>query len=337
MRGMRFVWSLLLLGCRGPELTPLGDPGVAGAAEAREAPPEREPPSTAEGGAGASAAEPPRAEPEGGAAAASDCSAQPITLEEAHSGQVRPGVAVSLGELVATSQKFLVSEAKSGSCLWGAFAAGLDMTGAGSGLFLVSFGAAHEAAQACRSGSDGLPDDLVPGDRLQVQGFLSDYVPGGCAQGTAAQAQLRVDASCPARRVGTGPEPEAERIEPAVADTLAAGRDPELLRAYGGALVELQAVAARQDPDDGDAVFPFGVMRLAETALELHSRIYYFDLSEGGPRAVGKAPSFPFPTQLERVRGVVFLDYCTWALGPRDRCLDSVPASDGCAPQAHGP
>lgn len=337
MQGMRFVWLLVLLGCRGPELTPLEDPAVAGAAEAREAPPEREPLSAGDAGAGVSAAEPPLAEAEGGAPPVGDCSAQPITLEEAHSGQVRPGIAVSLGELVATSQKFLVSEAKSGSCLWGAFAAGAGKTGAGSGLFLVSFGAEHEPGQACQSGSDGLPDDLAPGDRLQVQGFLSDYVPGGCAEGTVAQAQLRVDAACPARRVGSGPEPEAERIDPAVADALAAGRDPELLRAYGGALVELEGVAARQDPDDGDAVFPFGVMRLVETALELHSRIYYFDLDEGGPRAVSKAPSFPFPTQLERVRGVVFLDYCTWALGPRDRCLDSVPASDGCAPLARGP
>lgn len=337
MQGMRLVGWLVLLGCRGPDLTPLDDPGVADGGEAREAPPEREPPPTGEGGVGGSAVEPPLPESSGGAPALSDCSAQPITLEEAHSGQVRPGVAVSLGELVATSQKFLVSEAKSGSCLWGAFAAGAGKTGAGSGLFLVSFGAAHEAGQACQSGSDGLPDDLKPGERLQVQGFLSDYVPGGCPQGTVAQAQLRVDAACPARRVGSGPEPEAERIEPSVADALAAGRDPELLRAYGGALVELEGVAARQDPDDGDAVFSFGVMRLAETALELHSRIYYFDLDEGGPRAVGKAPSFPFPTQLERVRGVVFLDYCTWALGPRDRCLDSVPASDGCVPQARGP
>jgi hypothetical protein len=265
------------------------------------------------------------------------CSAQPITIEELHSGQVREGVAVSLSEVVASSRKFLVSEAKSGSCLWGAFAASPERVGAGSGLFLVSFGPTHEPGAACASGNDGLPDDLSPGDRLEVQGFLAEYVPNDCASGTVAQPQLRIDAACPALRVGVGSEPAAEVITPALADQLAAGRDPKLVRDYAGALVELESVSAVQDPDDGDAVFPFGVVRLLETALELRSRLYYFDLSEGGPRAATKATAFGFPTQFERVRGVVFLDYCTWGLGPRDRCADLSPPSAGCSGQARGP
>jgi hypothetical protein len=333
---MQGVWSvalLVLLGCRGPEVLPLAEPDEQELPETREPQPEPEVPVAREGSAGAAPAEegPPLAA--GGAGSGtSDCQAQPVTLREVHSGQVRPNFAVSLGELSATSQKFLLSEAKSGSCLWGAFAADPERTGPGSGLFLVSFGAPHEAGQACQSGSDGLPDDLAPGDRLAVQGFLSAYVPSACANATAAQAQLRIDAGCPAQRVGRGPAPSAERITPAIADALAAGTDVELLRAYSGALVELASVSVRQDPDDGDGVFPFGVVRLAETALELHSRIYYYDLAGGGPRAPAKAPAFAFPTEFESARGIVFLDYCTWALGPRDRCLDLSSASGECSP-----
>ena len=68
-----------------------------------------------------------------------------------------------------------------------------------------------------------------------------------------------------------------------------------------------------------------------QAALEVHSRLYYFDLSEGGPRDSGKAPHYGFPTAFQRLTGIVFLDYCTWVLAPRDRCADLAPASDGCA------
>jgi hypothetical protein len=83
-------------------------------------------------------------------------------------------------------------------------------------------------------------------------------------------------------------------------------------------------------------VFPFGVVRLAETKLEVRSRLYYFDLSEGGPRATAKSPRYGYPTTFASVTGLVLLDYCTWVLAPRDRCVDA-SASSGCAAQAAGP
>lgn len=272
----------------------------------------------------------------GGASLLEGCGAERVTLDEIHSGRVRGTVAILVEPLVASSQKFLVSEAKSGSCLWGAFAAAPGRTGAGSGLFLVSYGAAHAEGEACVPGSDGLPDDLAPGDSLQVEGRLDEYVPSTCS-GTAPAQQLRIDAACPARRGAAQAPPEAAVLEPALADRLAAGKDAQLLRDWSGALVQLEAVSALQDADDGDAVFPFGVIRLQQTALEVHSRLYYFDLSEGGPRASAKAPHFSFPAAFQRLRGVVFLDYCTWVLAPRERCQDLSPPSEGCAAQAAGP
>lgn len=332
--------------CRGASLTALptsdeavGGDGPRGAAE--------EPPSRGEGGAplkeaprgDAAAGEPAAVVGAGGAevvGSGEGCGAERVTLDELHSGRVRDNVAVAVGPLVASSQKFLVSEAKSGSCLWGAFAADPRRTGAGSGVFLVSYGAPHVEGEACAPGSDGLPDDLKPGDSLEAEGRLDSYVPSTCS-GTAPAPQLRIDAACPARRSAAGEPPQAVVIERELADRLAQGKDAELVRQWSGALVQLEGAAALQDTDDGDAVFPFGVIRLEQTALEVHSRLYYFDLSGGGPRDSSKAPHYGFPTSFRRLTGVVFLDYCTWVLAPRDRCADLAPSSDGCGDQAVGP
>jgi hypothetical protein len=196
-------------------------------------------------------------------------------------------------------------------------------------LFLISYGPSHAEGEACSPGSDGLPDDLQPGDSLQVEGRVNEYAPAAC-DGTAPAQQLRIDAACPARRGAPSAAPEAALLTPALADRLAAGKDEPLLRDWGGALVRLDGVAALQDADDGDAVLPFGVIRLADTALEEHSRLYYFDLSAGGPRDASKAPRYGFPTAFGSVTGVLFLDYCTWVLAPRDRCADLSPPSEGC-------
>jgi hypothetical protein len=284
----------------------------------------------------ASAGQPADADPPDQGSALEGCGAEPVTLEELHSGRVRGDIAVAPGPLSASSQKFLVSEAKSGSCLWGAFAADPSRTGAGSGLLLVSYGAPHADGQACAPGSDGLPDDLKPGDSLLVEGRLDEYVPAAC-NGVAPALQLRVDAACPVRRARPGPAPEAAVIERELADRLAGGKDAGLLRDWGGALVKLEGVTALEDPDDGDAVFPFGVIRLAQTSLEVHSRLYYFDLSLGGPRDAAKTPRYGYPTTFRSVSGVVFLDYCSWVLAPRDRCTDLTPADAGCSAQAARP
>jgi hypothetical protein len=280
-------------------------------------------------GAGGAASEGLPAEAEG-------CGAQPVTLAELHSGRVRSGIVVALPRLLASSQKFLVSEAKSGSCLWGAFAADPMLRGAGSGVLLVSFGPDHAAGQACPSGADGLPDDLAPGDVLQAQGMLDDFVPAAC-DGVAPAAQLRVEPTCPVQRVRRGEPPEPEIIGLELAGRLAEGKEPGLLRAWGGALVRMKGVSAVQDAADGDAVFPFGVVRLEQTPLEVHSRLYYFDLSEGGPRATIKAPRLAYPAAFTSITGLVFLDYCSWVLAPRDRCRDMQPSSGGCRDQARGP
>ena len=341
------VGLVLLAACRGAAGEALPSDDALPDAEARSGAPSK-PSSDCEAG-GAPASAPAVDSAAGGespsvlgAAGASDgdftegCGAQRVTMAELHSGQVRGTLPVAVGPLVVSSQKFLVSEAKSGSCLWGAFAAEPGRPGAGSGLFLVSYGAPHAQGEACAPGSDGLPDDLQPGESLEVEGRLDEYVPSGC-DGTAPAPQLRIDVACPARRVAPTELPEPVPLESALADRLAAGKDAQLLRDWSGALVRLDDVSALQDSDDGDAVFPFGVIRLQQTALEVHSRLYYFDLSGSGPRDAAKAPHYSFPSAFRSVTGVVFLDYCTWVLAPRDRCTDLSPSSEGCAGQVARP
>ena len=206
-------------------------------------------------------------------------------------------------------------------------------------MFLVSFGAPRaETEDSCKSGSDGLPDDLRPGDRLSARGTLDAYAPAACAEasgsrhpvGVARALQLRVDASCPITRAPPGALPEPARIDAALASQLADGSNAELLREWGGALVRLESMSAELDPEDGDAVFPFGVIRLQETPFEVHSRLYYFDLSGAGPRDPKKGPGYAYPTHFDSLTGIVLLDYCSWVLAPRDRCSDLLPKSAGC-------
>jgi hypothetical protein len=326
-------WLLLLAGCRAPtDVTP----ELAASEPAAELPPldEAAPATDADVAAG-SAGGSPDSEPAAARAAQGSggeravCDAEPVTSDELHSGRVKLGASVALGPLLASSQKFLVSEAKSGSCLWGAFAADPERVGARSGVFLVSFGAARVGGAPCAPGADGLPDDLAPGDRLSAQGTLEGYAPAACGAVSPA-LQLRVNVACPVLREGVGPAPRAAALDFPTAARLAAGTDAALLRDWGGALVRLEAASAVQDPDDHDAVFPFGVLKLEQTPLEVHSRLQYFDLSGAGPRDVAKAWSYPYPSRFESLTGIVFLDYCSWVLAPRDHCADLAPSGRGC-------
>lgn len=327
MRGLWFCCSVIvgwLAACREAPLTLPADDEQSAPSDGGEASVETgsrdDAASRAAGAAGESAA----------MTSDADCSAEAVTLDEIHSGRVQSKVRVEVEPLVASSQKFLVSEAKSGSCLWGAMAAHPARVGKGSGLFLVSFGEPHAEGEACRSGSDGLPDDLAPGDRITARGHVDEFVPSGCAQ-TAPAVQLRIDASCGVQRDSRGEPPAAAPLDWATATAIAAGSDAALLREWSGALVQLENVTAERDAEDGDAVLAFGVIRLAETPLEVHSHLYYFDLGAGGPRDASKAPRFAYPLTLSRVTGHVLLDYCTWSLAPRSPCSDLEPASQSCA------
>ncbi len=264
----------------------------------------------------------------GGEGAVVYCDAQPVTFDEIRRGEVRLGARAAI-DAVATSQKFLVSHASSGSCLFGAYV-GADAGDDGPrGFLLVSYGDEALDGDPCVPGSDGIPDEVRPGDRVTAAGRFSSYAPSSCS-GTVASPQLLVEASCPVTLGGHGEPPSAVPLSRADADHLAAGDDAAFVQRWAGGLVRLTDVNGLPDDGGEDVVGPYGVIRFAETALPLTNDVGYGDLSLGGPGDPQKSLSFPYPTHFVSVTGIVHLDYCAWSLAPRERCVNIDPPSTGC-------
>jgi hypothetical protein len=264
-------------------------------------------------------------EPEGSPAG---CTAQAVSFDEIRSGAVRANVKVEVAA-IATSQKFLLSHTGSGGCLYGAFVGAEPDAEGPHGLLIVSYGEDAPADEACPTGTDAIPDELVPGDVLAATGYLSGYAPSGCSAVPASQ--LMVDAACPFERTARTAPPEPFTLSLDQADAIARGSDEKTLRTFAGGLVRLDDVTARRPAEGNGSVGPYGVIQLNETRLELHNDLAYGDLTLGGPGDPQKYLDFPFPQRFAAVTGLVHLDYCTWSLAPRDPCSDLSPPSGNCA------
>ena len=263
----------------------------------------------------------------GSPSASAACGAQTVTFDEIRRGEVRSNVKVEV-LATATSQKFLLSHARSGSCLFGAFVGVEPGEDGPRGLRVVSYGDDAAEGESCATGTDGIPDDLSPGDALSADGYLSAYAPSGCE--AAPSPQLMVDAACPLVRSGRREPPSPVTLTAAEGDAIARGTDVTLLRRFAGGLVRLEHVSAALPSDGNGAVAPYGVIALNETDLAIHNDLEYGDLTHGGPGSAEKSLVFPFPTTFSAVTGLVYLDYCSWSLAPRSRCTDLDPASRNC-------
>jgi hypothetical protein len=257
----------------------------------------------------------------------SGCDAQAVSWGEIQAGEVRSDVRVRV-DATATSQKFLLSHARSGSCLFGAFVGSEPDAQGPRGLLVVAYGDDAPEGQACAAGTAAIPDDLQPGDALRSTGYLASYAPSGCA--TTPSPQLMLDRACPLVRSARGAVPRPFVLSLDAADALASGADAERVRRFAGGLVRLEHVSAERPSDGTGSVGPYGVIALEETKLEIHNDIEYGDLTLGGPGDAQKALVFPYPTVFASVTGLAYLDYCTWSLAPRSRCEDFAPPSDNC-------
>jgi hypothetical protein len=256
------------------------------------------------------------------------CDAQHVTFEELRSGAVRLGARVGI-VAVATSQKFLLSHANSGGCLFGAYVGEAATGGEPRGLLVVSYGDDAPSDQACPTGTDGIPDDLAPGDRIGVPGRYSTYVPSSC-DAVAPSPQLVADAACPLVVSSSGEPLAPVVIPPDIANAVALGTDEALLRRFAGGLVRLEGVSALPAEEGYGVVGPYGVVRFAETRLPLTNDVRYGDLALGGPGSSEKSLRLPDPATFDSVTGVLHLDYCAWSLAPRNPCADLVPAPTAC-------
>jgi len=309
----------LMAGCRvsaTPETLPFG----AGAADGSVLPASDDDDSAPNGGAPSSRDFTP-------SVSAPGCDAQSVSFDEIQNGDVRLDVKVRL-DATATSQKFLVSHAHSGRCLFGAFAGTSPATDGPRGILVVSYGTDAPADEACPTGTDSIPDALTPGDSITATGYLSDYAPSGCS--VAGSPQLMLDASCTLASTTHRAVPEPYDLSFEDADALARGADPALVRRYAGGLVRLRSVDAVRPASGTGSVGPYGVIQLEQTRLEIHDDLEYADLSLAGPGDAAKSLEFAYPARFGSVTGLVYLDYCTWSLAPRSRCADLAPPSQNC-------
>jgi hypothetical protein len=256
------------------------------------------------------------------------CDAQSVSFDELRAGAVRLGARVAVSA-VATSQKFLLSHASSGGCLFGAYVGVAPVDAEPRGLLVVSYGDDAPPDLRCPTGTDGIPDALAPGDRVTAAGRLSSYAPSSCDV-VAPSPQLLVDAACPLAVASRGAPLDALALPLDVADALALGADEALLRRYSGGLVRLDGVSGLPNEQGTGIVGSYGVIRLVETRLPITNDIGYGDLTLSGPADPDKSLSFPHPTTFSAVTGLVHLDFCAWSLAPRDRCTDLEPGSRGC-------
>lgn len=259
------------------------------------------------------------------------CDAQSVTFDELRAGSVRDDVKVRL-DAVATSQKFLVSHTKAGRCLFGAFVGTEPATDGPRGLLAISYGLDASEDEPCATGHDAIPDDLAPGDVVTSVGYVSAYAPPTCS--VTPSLQLMVDVGCPISRAGRRVLPAPYDITFDEASDLARGVDALLVRRFAGGLVRVQGLHTLRADDGEGSVAPYGVVRFAETALELHNKLEYGDLTLGGPGDPAKSLAIPYPAAFESVTGFVYLDYCTWALTPRSACTGLEPPTEGCPLQS---
>jgi hypothetical protein len=274
----------------------------------------------------------------GGSPTDAGCTGQAATVQDVDQGSIAAKTYVKLTGIVATSQKFLVSQSKTtGSCLWGVFVSAPVATAvAYSGLMIISYGddattTDSGTAGKCKTGTDAIPDDIKPGDVFNAIGQVTPYAPSACT-GTAQQMQVRVGQSCKINVSSHTTPPAPATLDTTTADAIAAGTDTTTLSKWGGVLMRLSNVDANAvDGGTSGIVGPYGVITFQQTALEGHDTIFYDDLSGAGPKTSSKAWQYATATHFNHMDGIIYLDYCTWSLSPRNKCTDIDPASDDCS------
>ena len=273
-----------------------------------------------------------------------------VTIEQINDpsapGHVGPGTAVALQNVVATSRKFLVSESSSGTCMWGVFLSAPGLTDAMpyTGLLATSFGSPAVVAdggttprcpvpQLGQPAGDAFPDDVAPGDVLNVSGTTSSYIPAACAAtadaGSSNVPTVSLSNVSLASRTSTGTTPATPHVLSATdLAAFAAGGDPAWFAEWSGVLVQIQNVSVM--PTGGTLLDAYGHMVLT-SGLSIGDSLYYVgaakstDVCYAGPTYSTNSPAFT------SITGFVYLDYCNWTLAPRDKCHDLNPPSADCS------
>jgi hypothetical protein len=296
----------------------------------------------------------------GSSGGATDCTGKEATVFSANDMGTALNTKIVLKGVVATSQKFLVSQSKtSGACIWGVFvsAPGLDAVTEYSGIEVTAKGQPAVTDGSgnlgpCPTGADGgpIPDDIQPGDQIDLTAYVTefpfaDFKKTNCTdKGVTlnyAQRQLEVSekiAQCLAVTKGGGKIPAPKEFSDATEiGQLADGQNTgDINRKWGASLIKLVGPFTPTQPNPGDygnamdAVSKFGDIAVTQHSLLVNNTVFYTDLSGGGPKDGSKKYAYPISTSFTSFTGIHFLDFCTWSLSIRTNCGDIDPKAADC-------
>jgi len=287
----------------------------------------------------------------------SDCEGPPVTVEQVANpnaaGAIGEGLPVRLEGVVATSQKFLVSQSNSGTCLWGVFVSAPNLSEAKeySGVMVVSKGIPAAIPPGGNKAycpklsnrkpdeplpGDAIPDDVKPGDVLNVTGVVDAYIPGTCGSKPtdSKTPQRQVSFTCKVEKTGTAAVPKAHVFTGADIAKLANQADATFHTQWAGVRVGVTDVKPAPQPDPAGGANPvvvgsFGIIKMQDSGLEVGDKIYYRGYEQNG---CYKGPVYTdLNMTFSSIEGIHYLNFCTWGVQPNDKCADLAPASQDCA------
>lgn len=282
------------------------------------------------------------------AASSSSGVASPSIIRDITTGKIGPGIMVKATGVVATSQTFFVSKGGSGSCLWGVFVSepGLAETAPNTGILVLAYGTnaatPGDGGGAARCPLLGLeptgskiPDDLKPGDVLDVEGKSDAFVLGSCGAkpNETKLKQFQISQSTSVTKTGTAPVPKAHLITVDQMKQIASQTDKAFYDQWGGVKVRIENVTSTpQTVNDADAgmvpsvVDGFGNMLMANTNLQVGDKLY-FRKEQKDANFCYSAPVYDPTSTFTSIEGIVYLNFCTWGVVPNDKCADIAPPS----------
>jgi len=277
------------------------------------------------------------------------------TITDVTTKKVGSGIDVTLKGVVAMSQKFLVSKGGSGSCLWGVFVSepNLTETKASSGIIVLSYGT--NASISGDSGTaycprlgidpvgDAIPDDVGPGNVLDVTGETAYFLLGQCATevGGSSVSQYQI-AKVPLGGITMAKDkvavPKAHKMTAAEIAKLSSSTDKAFHDLWGNVKVQLDNVIS--EPQDNGGVMGItdkyghilvhAVTNLTPTAadkVQVGDKIYYRGYAKA-QNFCYNGPIYPIATTtFTAMEGFNYLDFCTWNVQPNDKCADLAPPS----------
>jgi hypothetical protein len=277
---------------------------------------------------------------------------QTATITDITKGTIGPKVAVEVKGVVAMSRKFLVSQSKStGSCLWGVFLSepGISTTAANSGILALSYGtpavipdggtkAFCPVIEKGDPAGDGFPDDVKPGDVLDVTGKTDSFIQMACGSqpGDSTVPQVQLANVTKATKTGTASVPTPHELSPDEFTSFAGQTDSDFYKKWGGVKVRLKDASPVVVTPDGGApsiVGDFGIITIQGQGsnLRVGDKAYYQGLLNSLKDPCHEGPKYADnTTTFTKIDGFVYLDFCTWSMEPSNRCVDFAPPSDDC-------